>query len=395
MVAVAMPSDDIEIFSKIVKKEHKDRYITKSTNDKENPLYFIAYGDKNTTFFILSHLDTNKPHGIIIRIYPIRKSISESKEIEKAIGIRVSIKNRINKFIRKNMVSRDKFYVRYGLDMIRYAYNFFSNIYHYISYKYPKAIIKEELFDIFGRNSPFTDSLITLYRYIYSAFDKTYFFFKNLRKHPFIETWDDLNYYSNAQIINRKINTELLEDIDKIDVDGIDVNLPGSEFFVEVFGENYEKRKVKFKPLQSTVILDTEVSYQKIIRERRKYINEIKAIQRDVRKTRYKVINETHAVNNVFRLVQMTDLQIKYQRFFDRRRKYLFSLDMDDEEEFIELYNRLIPIINNLRKYSEYNMTFSIDEEADSLIKKILVKTGEEVLVNRLNELSKFKYFVE
>ncbi len=285
--------------------------------------------------------------------------------------------------------------MRYGFDILRYIFNLFANTYNYLRNKYPKAIIKEDLFDIFGRNSWFTNFLLNIYRHIYSAIDVTYFFFKNLRKHPFIETWEDLKIYGNARIINKQINTEVLEDIDKQEVDGIDLNLPGSEFFIDVFGKNYEKRKIKYKPFPATAILDTEIGYKDIINERKSYINEIKAIQREVRKTRSEVLEETRSVNNIFKLVKMTDAQIKVQHFFDRRREYLFSLDMDDEEEFLELYERLTPTINYLKRYEELDMTFSIDEEADSLVRDVLLKIGEVDFVNRLDELSKFKYFVE
>ena len=141
--------------------------------------------------------------------------------------------------------------------------------------------------------------------------------------------------------------------------------------------------------------MDTETSYEKIIKERKEAIKKIKVIQREIRKKRFEVMEETSVVNNVFNLVKMTDAQIKVQKFFERHRDYLFSLDMDDEEEFIELYDRLTPTINYLRRYSEYNMTFSIDEEADLLVKKVMLKMGEDELVDKLEELSKMEYFIE
>ena len=40
MVAVVMPSEDIEIFCKIIKKDYKaDRYVERSTNDKEGSTF--------------------------------------------------------------------------------------------------------------------------------------------------------------------------------------------------------------------------------------------------------------------------------------------------------------------------------------------------------------------
>lgn len=396
MVAVAMPSDDIEIFSKIVKKEYKkDRFVEKSTNDMADPSFFVAYGDTNTAFFVLSNLDTHKSNGIIVRIYPIRKPVTKVEDVEETIGIQESIRNSINRYIRKHEINSDVFYVRYGLDVLRFARNLFANFKNYLARNYSKPLLKERLYNIFGRDSWFTESILTVYRYAYASFDFTYFYFKNLRKKPFINTWNDLKYHDNAKILNRELNTELFDDIDRIEVDGIDLNLPGSEFFIEFFGKNYKKRKVKSKPLRPTVVLDTGNSYQKIIKERRKYIDEIKSIQREVRKTRYEVLEETTAVNKIFKIVKMTDAQIRYQRYFERNRQHLFSLDIEDEEDFRELYHRLLPIINNLRRYSEENMTFSIDDEADSLIQNVLLKIGEDGLVYKLKELSEQEYFIE
>lgn len=396
MVAVAMPSDDIEIFSKIIKKDYKDRYIEKSSNEKENPKFYLAYGDRNTTFFSLRDVDFQKQHGIIIRIYPIRKSaVKSEEEVEQTAGVLSEMKKDVKKFIKKFMVNKDAFYVKYSIDFLRYAYHLFANTNRYLGNKYPKSVIKEDLFNIFGRDSWATDSLITFYKSTYSAINATFFFFKNLRKHPFIEEWNDLENHEVIKIINHEVKTESIDEIDKIEVDGVDLNLPSPEFFKEVFGENYENKDVKFKPIRPTSILDTETSYKDIIKERKQYINEIKALQREIRKTRFEVVEETIAANKIFKLVKMTDLEIKYQNFFERNREELFSYDLENEEEFEELNNRLSPIIKNLRKYSEIDMTFSIDEEADSLIKEVMLRNGDEELVERIGELSQLEYFVE
>lgn len=396
MVAVAMPSDDIEIFSKIIKKDYKDRYIEKSSNEKENPKFYLAYGDRNTTFFSLRDVDFQKQHGIIIRIYPIRKSaVKSEEEVEQTAGVLSEMKKDVKKFIKKFMVNKDAFYVKYSIDFLRYAYHLFANTNRYLGNKYPKSVIKEDLFNIFGRDSWATDSLITFYKSTYSAINATFFFFKNLRKHPFIEEWNDLENHEVIKIINHEVKTESIDEIDKIEVDGVDLNLPSPEFFKEVFGENYENKDVKFKPIRPTSILDTETSYKDIIKERKQYINEIKALQREIRKTRFEVVEETIAANKIFKLVKMTDLEIKYQNFFERNREELFSYDLENEEEFEELNNRLSPIINNLRRYSEIDMTFSIDDEADSLIKEVMLRNGDEELVEKIEELSKLEYFVE
>ena len=201
--------------------------------------------------------------------------------------------------------------------------------------------------------------------------------------------------YNTARIINKDLTTEVMGGVDKMDVDGIDLNLMGSEFFEEVYGKNYMKRKVGFRPLKPNAVLDTGTGYQKILKQRKDNIGEIKALQREIRNTRYEVREETTAVNKIFKLVKMTDAQIRYQKFFERRREYLFSLDIDDEDDFIELYHRLLPIINTLKRYSNDDMTFSIDDEADSLIHDVLIRMGENDLVSKLKELSKKEYFIE
>ena len=126
--------------------------------------------------------------------------------------------------------------------------------------------------------------MIGLYESAYSIINRTYFFFKNLKKRPFIENWNELENYSSVQIIKRKITSEAIDEVNKVNVDGIDVNLLGSEFFLEVFGKNYENKKVKSKPPRASAILDTENSFEKIIEERKEAIRRIKVIQREIRK---------------------------------------------------------------------------------------------------------------
>ena len=66
-------------------------------------------------------------------------------------------------------------------------------------------------------------------------------------------------------------------------------------------------------------------------------------------------------------------------------------------EDFIHRYEELIMewIINTLKRYSLENMTFSIDDEADSLVQDVLIRIGEQQLVSKIKELSKMEYFIE
>ena len=60
-----------------------------------------------------------------------------------------------------------------------------------------------------------------------------------------------------------------------------------------------------------------------------------------------------------------------------------------------ELYDELEPVIRSLNRYSKYGMTFPIEPKSMDLIKRVLVKLEKEDLINRIEKISKKKYFVE
>ena len=100
-------------------------------------------------------------------------------------------------------------------------------------------------------------------------------------------------------------------------------------------------------------------------------------------------------MENVWHLVKMTNKQIEYIDFFEENIDRLLSYDLNKENEFQEVYDEIQPVISTLQKYSKYGMTFSISSRADELIKMLLVKSGNEKLLETIENLSKQEYFVE
>jgi DNA-directed RNA polymerase subunit F len=110
---------------------------------------------------------------------------------------------------------------------------------------------------------------------------------------------------------------------------------------------------------------------------------------------RLKVYREKIAVDNVWNLVKMTNSEIEFSKFFEKNIDRLLNFNIDDEEELKELYEELSPIIETLQDYSRIGMTFSINPKADDLINRVLIKKGQKSLVDKMEKISKKKYFVE
>ena len=121
---------------------------------KRDPLFHIAYGDKNTADFILTNLNIHKQHGIRVRIYPMRKTVIDKTDLEETSSIRTEMKASLNKFFRKQSTNKDKFYIRYTLNFVNFVYNLILNSNRYLKNRYPKAVIKEKILDITGKGFP-------------------------------------------------------------------------------------------------------------------------------------------------------------------------------------------------------------------------------------------------
>ena len=143
------------------------------------------------------------------------------------------------------------------------------------------------------------------------------------------------------------------------------------------------------------VILDTEVSYKEIMEEVGDLIKEAKATREEVMWGRLKAYNEKIAIDNVWKLVQMTDRQIFLENMFKEKTDELLKYDLNNPKELEELYEELSPAIGSLRRYSKVGMTFSIDPKTDDLIERVLIKRGEQKLVDEIKKLAKKEYFVE
>ena len=354
MVAVAMTQGDIDRFCQIVLNEkNEDRYIEGIFNNPHYIPVFVSYGNRNTTDLDTVHRNRNLHHGIRIRIYPIMKSVGRDGTIFEAWNKRLKKESTLRKILNKQIMSERLGYMRTGLRILN------------------------GLYSLTGGGT----------RY-----------YNEVKKNSFIDRWEDIQKFSRVRIVNKYFSTEIFKYVTKIEIDGVDLAFPGNpdDYFIQAYGKDYKEKSIESRKLRNNVVIDTEVGYDKVINDTEDILNEIRSIHEDIVLKRRDVKDEFGAVQNVWRLVRMTEKQIEYQDYFmDDKINELLRLDLNNEEDLEIVYGELSPAISTLRRYANFGMTFSINPKIDSLIKNVLVIKKEDDLFKKINSISNRVYFIE
>ena len=224
---------------------------------------------------------------------------------------------------------------------------------------------------------------------------------EEVKKEPadktYIDRWEDIQNFTVVKIINTKIKAKTLEELDKYEVDSLQLSLPkdSSKFFREIFGAKYRDRKIKPTNIGYRYILNTERGYREIIDESNDLIMEANSLNEEVQMKSAEADDDRVVVNNLWNLVLMTNKQIEFTEYFDENIDRLSAYDLSNEEEFDLVYKELKPAISALQKYAKLGMTFSINPETDELIEKVLLMKGKDKLVDNLKNLQDKEYFIE
>lgn len=211
-----------------------------------------------------------------------------------------------------------------------------------------------------------------------------------------IDKWEDIQKSKTVQIINKNYKSSALKELQKHEVDGVELILPkdADYYFKKMYGKNYRTKEIEAKTQGENVIIDTERGYDEIFEEVKDLALEARANDKAIIEERKKVKEDYKVVTSVWDLVQMTNKQVEFKHHFEDKADGLMNLDLNNEEEFKELYNELKPVISTLNKYSKKDMTFSIDPKTDELIEKVLLKKNVKLL-NKIKELKAKRYFIE
>ena len=353
IVSVAMTQGDIDRFCEIVENQsNNSRYVEGIFNNPNFLELYVNYGNKNTAEIDMLARNKNKHHGINVRIYPILKTVQLDGTRIITYTPRLSKEREMRKFMSKTFENKKFWFGKAGIDILNGAYSLTGG----------------------GKR-----------------------YYKELKAHTFIDKWEDIQKFSRVSIIKNEFDSKLFKEIDKIEFDGIKLSVLKDieSYFSALYGEKFKEIKIIPKRQKMREIVDTEVGYEEIIEEIGDLIKEAKATREEVMWGRLKVYREKIAVDNVWNLVKMTNSEIEFSKFFEKNIDRLLNFNIDDEEELEELYEELSPIIETLQDYSRIGMTFSINPKADDLINRVLIKKGQKSLVDKMEKISKKKYFVK
>lgn len=352
-VSVAMTLGDINRFCAIVEnKNNPNRYVEGMFNNPKYLPVYVSYGNENTTNYHMISLNNNIHHGIHIRIYPIIPAYTLDDEKIEIMDSKLIKEDKLRRFLNKKVVNKKYLPIKAGISLLDAAY------------------------DISGFRKKYPDKIFN---------------------RIFIDRWEDIQNYSKVRISNCIINSEYFNELSIYQVDNLELSYPKdtNNFFKQVYGRNIDDIDVILKPERINAIVDTEIGYKKIIGETKELLNEIRSTHEELLMGRDKVKTEKKCVNDVWKLVQMTDAQIRYTEFFEENIDYLLSLDLNDESQLQELEITLNPVIKELEMYANNGMTFSIDEKTDALIRRLLLLKGKKHLVNKIDEIIKLEYYIE
>ena len=353
IVAVGMAQGDIDKFCQIVEKQNNsNRYVEGIFNNPDFLPVYVTYGNRNTTDFHMVALNRNNHHGIHIRLYPIFKR--ETLDGETVIGwdSRLSKERKFRKFSSKRIENNKFWYMKAGFGVLNFVYKKTGGVQRY---------------------------------------------YNKVKNNMAIDKWEDMQNYSKVRFINKTVSSQHFIDLQRVDVDGIEVNLPkdSDAFFSEIYGEDFREIRIKPKPARKRAIVDTEIGYEQILSETQPILKEIRSTHEELVWGRRKVSHEKETVNKVWNLVKMTGKELEYEQFFEENIDRLLTYDLDDEQEFEELYEELEPVIRSLNRFSKFGMTFPIEPKSKDLIYRVLIKLEKQNLIDKIEEISKKEYFVE
>lgn len=353
MVGVAMTQGDIDRFCEIIEKHHSsNRYVEGMFNNPKFMPSYVSYGNKNTSYFNMVHLDSNIHHGIHIRLYPIRRSAELDGTPIEGWTPRLKKERKFRKFISKQIESNKFWYIKYGLKALNIAYSLTGG----------------------GKR-----------------------YYKEIKRNIFIDKWDDIQNYSLVRLVSSEINPKCLKELDRFVIDGIELYLPkdSDAYFTEVYTENFRDKVIKPQSVHKNVIVDTEMGYEELINKTSHLIKEARITYEEIAWERRKCDDEKTTVENVWHLVKMTNQELEYKQYFEDKIDDLLILDLDNPEQYEKVYEELKRPISSLRRYARKGMTFSIDPKTDALIEKVMLKRDEGELVVNIKRISKKQYFVE
>lgn len=343
-ISIAMTQGDIERFSKIIEENHKSRYVEGTFNNPRYDPIYVSYGNKNTTEIPILELSHKKNYGIEIIIHPINKSVnSDGSRIQ--ADKRLSKEKKIRTTLNKRIENPKFWYIKTGMAVLNGAYSIAGG----------------------GKG-----------------------YYKKLMKNIGIDSWDEIQNYSEVNINEFDINVKKLDDLQAINANGIDIRVPKDteDFFIKrIENDNRE--------YDNNTIIDTEIGYEEVLNETEDIIKEAKGENEEIAWIKVKAKDEQSTIQKVWQLVEMTNIQVQYIDYFKDKSDKLSKLDLNNKNDFDEVYDELKPVITDLKKYAKMDLTFTVDDKIDRLIEEVLTKKGDNDFLQKIKTLQNKEYLIE
>lgn len=343
-ISIAMTQGDIERFSKIIEENHKSRYVEGTFNNPRYDPIYVSYGNKNTTEIPILELSHKKNYGIEIIIHPINKSVnSDGSRIQ--ADKRLSKEKKFRTTLNKRIENPKFWYIKTGMAVLNGAYSIAGG----------------------GKG-----------------------YYKKLMKNIGIDSWDEIQNYSEVNINEFDINVKKLDDLQAINANGIDIRVPKDteDFFIKrIENDNRE--------YDNNTIIDTEIGYEEVLNETEDIIKEAKGENEEIAWIKVKAKDEQSTIQKVWQLVEMTNIQVQYIDYFKDKSDKLSKLDLNNKNDFDEVYDELKPVITDLKKYAKMDLTFTVDDKIDRLIEEVLTKKGDNDFLQKIKTLQNKEYLIE
>ena len=358
----------------------------------QNDLNYILLGTNGLNAFI-NHTIKNGPISVSVAM--------TSGDIERFISI-VEKQDNPNRYVEKinTQKKNNPWHVNYGNENTAYFHimNLDKSEHHGINVElYPIRGFKVNEKAKKAASKPENTNKLNRFINKFLKSDKK----EEVKKEPadktYIDRWEDIQNFTVVKIINTKIKAKTLEELDRYEVDSLQLSLPkdSSKFFREIFGANFMDRKIKPTNIGYRYILNTERSYREIIDESNDLIMEANSLNEEVQMKSAEADDDRVVVNNLWNLVLMTNKQIEFTKYFDENIDRLSAYDLSNKEDFDLVYKELKPAISALQKYAKLGMTFSINPKTDELIEEVLLMKGKDKLVDKIKNLQDKEYFIE
>lgn len=125
----------------------------------------------------------------------------------------------------------------------------------------------------------------------------------------FLDKWKDMQDYRLVKIINKEYDVDIFKEIEKVNVDGIDLAFPkdNESYFKKMYGKNFNSRKINEKTQPNHILIDANRSYEEVMEEIGDLVIESRNNSNEIKKEREIAIEDYNIIINNWNLVEMTN----------------------------------------------------------------------------------------